>query len=251
VFKFIPNSGLKTAMQLTTGTIDRRAALFRNLVIGVVAMTVIPALWAVIQLSWMPLIGFLGIVPLCVAFLCLDIKKIDQWQVKILAAWRQGELDLDLFGQTMTTLRTLPADTLNGMLATLPTQAVSEFGKTISDDIKSIVSWSMKTINQCQFYRTAAIGMAVSLGLAALVTALILWNWYPFVVFIGSIFCIAISKWLQCFRLSRLEKTISDLENRPDQEILAEIMTQLDWGAICKKRKTKKRKKSLYIHLIV
>lgn len=223
----MPNSGLKAAMQLTTGTIDRRAALFRNLVIGVVAMALIPALWALIQLSWIPLIGLMGIIPLCVAFLCLDIRKVDQWQIKILAAWRQGELDLDLFSHTMATLRTLPMDTLNGMLATLPIQAISESGQIISDDIKSMVSRILKTINRYHFYRTAAIGMAVSFGLAELVAALILWSWYPFIVFIGSIFCIPIYIWLQWFRFSRLRKKISYLENSSEREILAKIMTQL------------------------
>lgn len=230
---------MKAAIQLTAGTIDRRAALFRNLVIGVVALILMPALWALIQWSWIPLTGILGIVPLCVAFLCMDIKMVDRWQDKILAAWRQGELDLDLFSQAMATLRTLPPATLNAMLATLPTKAVPESAPPLSDDIKSIVSRTLKTINQCQFDRTAMIGMAVSFGLASLVAALILRHWSPFLIVIGSALCSPINRLLQWFRLSRLRKKIVDLGNGPDREVLLEIINKLNWGAICEKRKNR------------
>jgi hypothetical protein len=235
----MPGSYLKAAIQLTTGTIDRRAALFRNLVIGVVGLIFIPGLWALIQWSWVPLTGLFGIVPLCVVFFCMDIKKIAQWQDKILAAWRQGELDLDLFSQTLATLRTLPPGTLNAMLATLPTQTVSESGQPLSDTTKSIVSRTLKTINQCQFDRTAMIGMAASFGLAALVAALILWRWYPVVIIIGSVICFPVYRWLQWFRLNKLRDKIVDLENEPDQEVLPEILSKLNWGSICEKRKNR------------
>lgn len=233
----MPGFDLKTALQLTTGTIDRRAALFRNLVIGVVALILIPIPWALIQWSWMPLAGWLGITPLCVAFLCLDIKKIDQWQGKIMAAWRQGELDLDLFSQTMVTLRSLPPGTLKAMLATLPTHAISESVQPLNDDIKSMISRALRTINQCRFYRTAAMGMVVSLGSIALVAALLLWSWYPFLGFPGALVCIPIYKWLQWFRLSRLGKKISELGNGPDRKVLAEIINKMNWDAICEKYK--------------
>ncbi len=226
-------------MELTTRTIDRRAALFRNLVIGIVTVTIVPGLWALIQLSWMPLAGLLFILPLCVTFFCLDIKKINQWQIQILAAWHLGVLDLAVFCQAMSTLRTLPQGTLNGMLGTLPIQVVTETGQNTSDDIKSIVSLTLKTINQCQFFRTAAMGIAMTLGLGALVAAFIIWSWYPLLIWIVSIGIVAGHRWLQWIKLIRLKEKISKLGNGPDKHILMEIMTKLDWGAICEKRKTR------------
>jgi hypothetical protein len=125
------------------------------------------------------------------------------------------------------------------MLATLPTQAVSESGQPLSDDIKSIVSRALKTINQCQFDRTAMIGLAVSFGLAALVAALILWRWHPFVIFLGSMLCFPIYRWLQWFRLSRLRDKIVELGNGPDREVISEILNKLNWGSICEKRRNR------------
>ncbi len=235
----IPNSGLKAVVVLTTRTIDLRAALFRNLVIGIVTATIIPVLWALIQLSWIPLSGLLFIVPFCVAYLCLDIRKMDQWQIQIMAAWRHGDFDLVVFSQAMSTLRTLPQGTLQGMLETLPTQVISKTGQNISDDLKAAIALTLKTINQCQLYRTAATGIAMTFGLGALASAFILWDWHPLLIWIVSIGIIAGYRCLQWLRLIRLKKYISELGNGPDKHILMEIMTKLDWGAICEKRKTR------------
>ena len=235
----MPGFDLKTAIQLTAGTIDRRAAHFRNLVIGVVALSLIPAVWALIQWSWMPLIGILGIIPLCLAFACMDIKKIDHWQVRILAAWRQEDFNLNLFSQTMTTLRSFPSGTLKAMLATLPTRAIPESGQPLGDEVKSIVSEMVKTNSQCQFYRTTAFGMAVTFVLAALVCALALRSWYPFLLFFASLICIPLYHLLPRFRLGRLEQKISDLQNEQDREALLEIMNKLDLDAIAGKRKNR------------
>ncbi len=234
-----PNSGLKAAIKVTTRTIDQRAALFRNLVIGIVVSVLIPTLWALIQFSWTPLTGVLLCIPLCVVFLCLDIKKMDQWQIQILTAWRHGDLDLEIFGQSMSTMRTLPQGTLHGMLETLPTKVISETWQNTSDDLKTAISLTLKTINQCQFYRTAAMGIAMVLGLGAVVATFIMWNWHPLLIWIVSIGIVAGHRWLQWIKLFKLKKKISDLGNEPDKDILTAIMTKLDWGAICERRKTR------------
>ncbi len=234
-----PNSGLKAAIKVTTRTIDQRATLFRNLVIGIVVSVLIPTLWALIQFSWTPLTGVLLCIPLCVVFLCLDIIKMDQWQIQILKAWRHGNLDLEIFGQSMSTIRTLPQSTLQGMLETLPTQIISEIGQDTSDDLKTTISSTLKTINQCQFYRTAAMGMAMTFGLAASAAAFIIWSWYPLLIGVVSIGIIAGHRWLQWIKLIRLKEKISKLENVPDKGILTDIMAKLDWGAICERRKTR------------
>ena len=82
---------MQAALHLTGRAISTRATLFRDLVIAIVAVTLICTTWAALQLSWRPLLaGFVLLVPLYGMFLCLDVRLIDHWQQQILQRL-QGE----------------------------------------------------------------------------------------------------------------------------------------------------------------
>lgn len=115
-----PESAYQDAIARTTRTIERRAAGFKKLIIAVVAVGSLSLLGAAILGSWQPLLGLGLLLPLCGGLYWRDGDLVDGWRRDILTLWEQGGLELEIFRQTMLAVPTLPPDTLQGMLASLP-----------------------------------------------------------------------------------------------------------------------------------
>ena len=128
--------GFKEAMRLTTHTIETRTARFRNTVIAIVVVGLISMASAGVLMSWLPLLGFLLLVPLCGTFLYLDMRLVSDWQKRILEMWLQESLDLGIFSNAMVTIRSLPSHTLHGMLRVRVTPRVQtvDFGRSTTRD---------------------------------------------------------------------------------------------------------------------
>jgi hypothetical protein len=113
-------SSYRTAIEDTEHTILRRAKSFRNQVITVSVAAVATVGLMLALRSGTLLIAFLLLVPLCGGFFFADVKLLNRWRSGLLATWARKEIDLVAFLGAIRAHPKLPSDTLEAMLATLP-----------------------------------------------------------------------------------------------------------------------------------
>lgn len=132
---------LLRAISGTLRTLEDRGRYFRNLIIAVVAVSGVSCLLTIIFLRWMPLFGFILLIPLVGGFLILDSRRVRRWRSEILQMCRAEALDYPLFQKTIAGFQHLPTRTLLSMLATLPRPTVDKAnspGEEEADDFESV-----------------------------------------------------------------------------------------------------------------
>jgi len=230
---------LKEAVSITTRAIDARAAHFRNLVIVVVGVAIISLIWGAFLASWQPLLGLLFLVPLCATFLYIDITLLNRWQRQIIDMWVQELLDLEIFSETMLTLRVLPQRVLKGMLGTLPTKENGLSVGHITPGIRKALAVTLQTINRCQNDRMALVAFAYIISCTFLVLAGIRWSLPSLLGLLFVLPLIAAFKWTNDWRFQRLRKQIMAMKQDQGIELsnYVEVAAQLDWESIPHKKK--------------
>lgn len=231
--------GLKEAVSLTTQAIDARAARFRNLVIVVVGVAIISMVWAVFRMSWQPLLALLILMPLCAAFLYLDIALVNHWQEQIVDMWVREFLDLDIFSDTMSSLRMLPSRTLKSMLCPLRNNQNALTSGQIPPVTRKALAMTLKTISRCQNDRTAFVAFAYILCCTFLALAGIRWSLPSLLGLLFVLPLIAAFKWTNDWRFRRLRKQIVGMKQEQGIELsnYVEVAAQLDWESIPHKKK--------------
>ncbi len=113
-------SAYRIAIDQTTKMIDNRARYFRNLVVAVVVLTLGSLGWAAVTWTFLPLSGLLLLLPLCGRFFFLDAKLLNDWRSQLLDAWVKNDIEFRGFCDAVSAIPTLPKNTIQSMLATLP-----------------------------------------------------------------------------------------------------------------------------------
>ncbi|MBA2669753.1 MAG: hypothetical protein H0U67_05220 [Gemmatimonadetes bacterium] len=113
-------SAYRDAIDRTTGLIKRRARHFRNLVVAVVLVVLGAVVGSVAARSLLPLAAVSVLLPLCAAFLVADERLLARWRAEVLAAWTRRDIDLAALRAAVRAHPTLPKETTEGMLMTLP-----------------------------------------------------------------------------------------------------------------------------------
>jgi hypothetical protein len=111
---------LLDAIEVTLRTIEERARLYRNLVVGVSAVSVLSVLFAVFFRQWLALAGLIILVPLTGAYLILDSRLLRLWRAGIIEMMRLRGLDVTAFSKTISGFRHVPPNSLNAMISMLP-----------------------------------------------------------------------------------------------------------------------------------
>jgi hypothetical protein len=111
---------LLDAIDVTVRAIEGRARLYRNLVVAVSAVSVLSILLTVLFRLWLPLAGFVILVPLTGGYLFFDIHLVRRWRTGIVEMVCLRSLDQPTFLKTISGLRQLPPTALKAMLSTLP-----------------------------------------------------------------------------------------------------------------------------------
>jgi hypothetical protein len=175
-------SASKDALRLTTATIDRRAFYFRNLVVLIVLLALACPIAALVFWSPRPLVGWLAAVPLCAGHLVVDNRLVARWRSGIQAMWGAGQLHLEDFERSVTSLKMLPAATLRSMLATLP-KGPSELAlDRLPTETKRNLVEIFNSLNACERDRTIAYAAAYSACAASIGGAALTWDWRPLLV---------------------------------------------------------------------
>lgn len=110
---------MREAVQATLRTIELRARLYRNLVILVAALIVIPPVAGLVCRSWLPLVALIAL-PVCVGVhLVVDTLVVRRWSRHVQSLCTRDAVPTEEFVRTVRTLRNLPPSTTEGMLLVL------------------------------------------------------------------------------------------------------------------------------------
>ncbi len=162
---------VKEALNATLSTIARRAKLYRNLIISVAMLSVLSILISVIIRSWLPLCGIVLVVPLTGGFLLLDSRQVRRWQANMMEMWRFRHLNLKEFEKMISGFRHVPAQSLDGMLSTLPKDSSQFKRDDASEEEKAISAERIDAFSRWQQWRTLMGTVALMLMFSCLMAA--------------------------------------------------------------------------------
>jgi hypothetical protein len=114
------------ALALLPATIERRARLHRDAVVVIGLLLVGAVAWALFALSWRPLIALALVPPLVALHLWRDARAVEHWRGPIVDAWADEGMEFGAYVSTVRANKAIPAQTLDGMLASLPPASLDE-----------------------------------------------------------------------------------------------------------------------------
>jgi hypothetical protein len=227
-------SAYRVAIDQTTRAIDRRAKYYRNLIVTVVSICVGSLGWSIATRSLSPLSGFLLLFPVCGLYFFIDAKLLHDWRSKLLEGWIRGELDFRAFRQAVGANPSLPKDTLQGMLATLPESGDLITEQGVSPGTRSAVSAVATTMHACQSDATAIRVAGIAIAVFSSVLALLLWTWHPLLGMLAFLSLPLLRRWLKLCRLRGLGERILAARHKSDfnQNQYMVLLNNLNWDPI-------------------
>jgi hypothetical protein len=225
-------SAYRLAIVQSITTIDTRARYFRNLVVAVVVLTVGSMGWAVVTWTFSPLAGLLLLLPVGGLFFVLDAKLLNDWRSRLLDAWVKKEIELRGFCDAVSAIPTLPKESLQNMLASLP--SVGDLPRELSSSTREAIAALMRMMHACESDATALKASAFAIVTGSLITAGILWMWQPILgITILAMFPL-LRKWLRRRRLEVVMERTAAARVKPDFSNVkyGEFLANLPWQPI-------------------
>lgn len=170
---------LREAVAHTHRVLHKRSTRFRNMVIAVVMIPVVSGIWALVAGSGLPLLGLLVLVPVCVLFLLLDVRAVQQWQRYLFARWQDGSIKLDVLAHAIDAMPQLPKHTVTAMLDTLPTQVLDARIPQPSATTREALIATAEAISRHEVARQAWILGGVVVALVSIIGAVVQMAWQP------------------------------------------------------------------------
>lgn len=204
-------SAYRIAILQTITTINSRARYFRNLVVAVVVLTVGSLGGAAVTWTFSPLAGLLLLLPVGGLFFCLDANLLNDWRSRLLDAWVKKHIEFRAFCDAVSAIPTLPKETLQSMLATLPSAGDLSTEQRISSGTREVTAARATAIYVCQSDAMAlkATGFAIATG--SLFIAVILWMWQPILGITVLALVPLMRKWLRRRRLRALRERTAEI----------------------------------------
>jgi hypothetical protein len=227
-------SSYRGAIDHTTQTIDRRAKHYRNLIIVVTFVGVGSTLWAGIAWSCLPLAGIFLLVPFCGLYFFIDEKLQNRWQHELFAHWERGELDFRALYDAVTSISTLPKNTVESMLETLPSTGDLVTEQSISSSTRKAIAAVVTTIHACRSDHIAFKAAGYTITGSVLIVAAALWMWQPLLWVFSVSMILLLRKWVKTRRLKGAKEGIITAQKQPDfnLEKFLEIVSKIHWTPI-------------------
>jgi hypothetical protein len=111
---------LLDAIDITVRAIERRAKLYRNLVVAVSTVLTLSVCFTALIRQWWPFAGVVFLVPLTGSFLFFDSRVVRRWRGGIVEMIKLRGLDRAIFLKTISGFRHLPLGTLKAMVVIIP-----------------------------------------------------------------------------------------------------------------------------------
>lgn len=224
-------SAYRVAIDQTTVTIDRRAKYFRNLIVAVVLVSLGSMVWAVFARSILPISSFLLLFPVCGLFFFLDCKLLIEWRSLLLEGWARGELDFSAFLPAVGAIPMLPKNTLQSMLATLPSAGDILTEQRVSPSTREAVAIVVTIIHACHSDIVAFKAAALAIIAVSAILAVTLRMWQPFIAIIPLAVMPLLQYWLRCSRLKGARKRTLAAQRLSEFNIekYSELVANLHW----------------------
>jgi hypothetical protein len=224
----------RVAIDRTTGTIDRRAKYFRNLIVAVVVVSLGSLGWTAVSRTISPLAGLLLLVPLCGLFFFLDARLLDDWRSYLLEAWVRKDIDFRAFRDAVNAVPKIPKGTLGSMLATLPSTPDLVAEQRASPSTREGVAAAVVGVHALQSDAIALKTAAAALLSFAVVIALARRRWEPLLGLVAPILLPILGKCLKRKRIEVLKERTFAARAKPDfsYEKYEELVACLQWDPI-------------------
>jgi hypothetical protein len=206
----------RIAILQTITTIDTRTRYFRNLVVAMVLVTVSSIGAAALTWTFLPLAGLLLLFPAWGIFFFVDGKLLNDWRSRLLYAWVRKDIELRGFCDAVSAIPTLPKETVQSMLATLPSVGDLTAEQQISSSTREAAAGRATAIYACQSDAVALNATVFVIASCLLIAAVILWMWQP-ILGIGLLVLVSfMRKWLRRRRLRAFRERTAAARARPD-----------------------------------
>jgi hypothetical protein len=227
-------SSYRIAIDHTTQTIDRRAKHYRNLIVVVTFVSLGSILWAGIVRSWSPLAGIFLLVPLCGLYFFFDEKLLNQWRHELFAQWEKGKLDFRALYDAVTSISTLPKNSVESMLETLPSVGDLVTEQSISSSTRHAIAAVVTAIHACRSDHVAFKAAGYSIAGGVLIAAVVFWMWQPILGLFALSLVLLLRRWVKIQRLKGAKEKIIKAQQEPEfnLEKFLEIVSKIHWSPI-------------------
>jgi hypothetical protein len=234
-------SSYRVAIDHTTQTIDRRAKHFRNLIVAVTFIDLGSILWAGIAWSWFPLAGIFLLIPFCGLYFFIDEKLLSQWQHGLFAQWEKSELDFSALHEAVTSISTLPKNTVESMLETLPSAGELVAEQSVSSSTRRAIVAVVIAIHACRADSIAFKTAGYSIAGGVILVAVLFRMWQPILGLFVVILVFLLRRWVKAQRLLGARERIINVQQKPDfsLEKFLKIVNQVNWSPIPTKEREK------------
>ena len=232
-------STYRIAIDHTTQTIDRRAKHYRNLIVVVTFVGLGSILGAGIAWSWLPLAGILLLVPFCGLYFFIDEKLLNQWRHGLFSDWEKGELDFRALYEAVTSISTLPKNTVESMLETLPSAGDLVTEQSISTNTRHAIAAVVSAIHACRSDHIAFKAAGYSIAGGVLIATVLFWMWQPILGLFAVTLVLLLRRWVKTQRLKGARERIINAQQKPNfnLEKFLEIVSKIHWRPITAEEK--------------
>lgn len=231
---------MKQIIDLTSQTIDKRAKNYRNLIIAVVAATLLTIAASIITFSFQIIFCLFILFPIYGIFAWLDAKLLNKWRQQILTKWINENLNLDIFKKAMGTIPMLPPKTLKSMLDTLPESQKEkkiEINKLRASTRKAVKKTAAK-ISFCGNIRTMLSILGITTGACSVAASVISHSFLPLTGLIIAFAIVASDKFFAVSVFNRQIKQFLKIQNNTfEKQPFVLIVNKLDWTGISNESK--------------
>jgi hypothetical protein len=227
-------SAYRVAIDQTIYTINSRAKYFRNLVVAVVSVSLGSIMWALVTWALSPLVACFLLLPICGLFFFLDSRLLNDWRSQLLEGWARGEPDFQSFRAAVDAIPTLPKDTLQSMLATLPSAGDLITEQRLSPGTRDAIATVVTAIHACHSDTLALKVVCYAVVGSSFIAAVVLRMWQPLSgIAIITLFPL-LQKRLRRWRLRRSKERTLAAPQQPDFDCkkFAELVACLPWEPI-------------------
>jgi hypothetical protein len=153
--------------------------MFRNQIIAVVVTAALIVGWATVTGSFVPLAGFALLLPICGAFLLIDHHLVERWRAELLQSWSAGAVEFEAYRAAVRASPVLPKATLEGMLATLPSEGTLSEEQAIGTAARQAIAVRLLAKHHAERRALAVKTAAGTLAACLIVIAVVSGRWEP------------------------------------------------------------------------
>jgi hypothetical protein len=223
-------SAYKTAIDLTTQTIGKRARYYRNLIVIVVLIGLSSIGFALLMWSFKPLAGLLLLFPVCALFFLIDAKLLERWRSKLLQSWASKAIDFSALDDALNAISILPKETLQGMLATLPRVTEITAEQAIPQSTRVAVSAGIEVMYQNRSDLIAFKLAGFVVGVGTIMLAIVLSCWKALLLVVVVLISPLLQKRVKQWRLKKSAEKVALAQKQADfnQPIYLQLTAQFD-----------------------